>query len=66
MRSMLYICAMAAIRCNPKMREFYDRIKKSNPSGKVALVAVMRKLLTLMYSVCKSKKSYDPEYSTKG
>lgn len=66
MRSMLYICAMAAIRCNPKMREFYDRIKKSNPSGKVALVAVMRKLLTLMYSVCKSRKSYDPEYSTKG
>lgn len=66
MRSMLYICAMAAIRCNPKMRVFYDRIKKSNPSGKVALVAVMRKLLVLMYSVCKSKKAYDPEHTTKG
>lgn len=64
-RSMLYICAMSAIRFNPKMREFYDRIKKSNPSGKVALVAVMRKLLILMYSVCKSKKPYDPEHSTK-
>lgn len=64
-RLMLYICAMTAIRFNPKMREFYDRIKKSNPSGKVALVAVMRKLLTLMYAVCKSKKPYDPEYSTK-
>lgn len=66
MRSMLYICTMAAIRCNPKMKVFYDRIKKSNPSGKVALVAVMRKLLILMYSVCKSKKTYDHEYSTKG
>lgn len=64
-RAMLYICAMSAIRFNPKMREFYDRIKKSNPSGKVALVAVMRKLLILMYSVCKSKKPYDPEYSAK-
>lgn len=64
-RSMLYICAMSAIRFNPKMREFYDRIKKSNPSGKVALVAVMRKLLILMYSVCKSKKPYYPEHSTK-
>lgn len=64
-RSMLYICAMSAIRFNPKMREFYDRIKKSNPSGKVALVAAMRKLLILMYSVCKSKKPYDPEHSTK-
>lgn len=64
-RSMLYICAMSAIRFNPKMKEFYDRIKKSNPAGKVALVAVMRKMLILMYSVCKSKKSYDPEYSTK-
>ena len=64
-RSMLYICAMSAIRFNPKMREFYDRIKKSNPSGTVALVAVMRKLLILMYSVCKSKKPYYPEHSTK-
>ncbi len=56
---------MSAIRFNPKMREFYDRIKKSNPSGKVALVAVMRKLLIYMYSVCKSKKPYDPEHSVK-
>lgn len=65
-RAMLYICAMSAIRFNPKMREFYDRIKKSNPSGKVALVAVMRKLLIYMYSACKSKKPYDPEHTTKG
>lgn len=62
---MLYICAMSAIRCNPGMREFYDCIKKSNPSGKVALVAVMRKLLLLMYSVCKSGIPYDPKYSDK-
>ncbi len=64
-RSMLYICAMSAIHFNPKMREFYDRIKKSNPSGKVTLVAVMRKLLIYMYSVCKSKKPYDLEHSVK-
>lgn len=64
-RSMLYICAMSAIRCNPGMREFYDRIKKSNPSGKVALVAVMRKLMILMYSVCRSRIPYDPKYSDK-
>lgn len=64
-RYMLYICAMSAIRCNPGMREFHDRIRKSNPSGKVALVAVMRKLLILMYSVCKSGITYNPKYSDK-
>lgn len=64
-RSMLYICAMSAIRFNPKMREFYDRIKKNNPAGKVALIAVMRKLLIYMFTVCKTKKPFDPKFGEK-
>lgn len=64
-RSMLYICAMSAIRHHPEIREYYDRIKKHNPAGKVALVAVMRKILILMYTVCKSSKPYDSQYNKK-
>lgn len=61
-RSLLYICAMSTIRTNTKMKDFYGRIKKNNPTGKVALVAVMRKLLIYMFTVCKTKKPFDPKF----
>lgn len=63
-RGVLYVCAMSAIRHNEEIRNFYNRVKKSNPAGKVALVAVMRKLLTIVFAVCKNRKMYDPEYNT--
>lgn len=58
-RAMLYICAMSAITHYEEIRTFYNRIKTSNPNGKVAMVAVMRKLLVLLYTVCKNKTTYD-------
>lgn len=58
-RAMLYICAMSAIAHYEEIRTFYNRIKTSNPNGKVAMVAVMRKLLILMYTVCKNKSVYN-------
>lgn len=64
-RGMLYVCAMAAICHNTEIREFYKRIKTSNPAGKVAIVAVIRKLLVLMYTVVKNGTKYDSEYGIK-
>lgn len=61
-RRVLYTCAMASIQCNDKLKEFYLRIKKSNPTGKVALTAVMRKLLILVYIMCKNQTMYNPNY----
>lgn len=61
-RAVLYACAMASIQCNDKLKEFYLRIKESNPVGKVALTAVMRKLLILVYTMCKNKTTYNPDY----
>lgn len=61
-RAMLYICAMSAISHYEEVHTFYNRIKESNPNGKVALVAVMRKLLILLYTVCKNKTTYDANF----
>jgi len=56
LRSALYMGAMSAIRFNPIMKEFYNRLVEENHRPKkVALVAVMRKLLIAAnYSVKKS------------
>ena len=61
-RAMLYICAMSAISHYEEIRTFYNRIKISNPNGKVAMVAVMRKLLVILYTVCKNKSAYDANF----
>jgi transposase len=61
-RAILYNNAMSAVHNNPRITEFFKRVKASNPAGKVAMVAVMRKLLIWIYAICKSGIPYDPEY----
>lgn len=46
-RRTLYMCAVASIRHNPILRDFYKRLKLSGKPTKVALTAVMRKLIIL-------------------
>lgn len=47
-RSVLYMVTLAAIRSNPVIRAFAQRLKKGGKIGKVVIVACMRKLLTLL------------------
>ena len=47
-RVALYMCALSAVRHNPILREFYQRLIAKGKPGKVALTAVMRKLLVYM------------------
>ena len=47
-RRVLYMAAVAAIRSNPVIRAFYQRLRAQGKPGKVALVACMRKLLTIL------------------
>ena len=61
-RRALYMPALCASQHNRALRAFYKRLVASRPAQKkVALVAVMRKLLLLIYSLWKSGQSYDPE-----
>ena len=47
-RNALYMAALSASRCNPTLRQFYQRLKQNGSKPKVALVAVMRKLLVIL------------------
>lgn len=47
-RTMLYMASLSAVRHNPKIREFYKRLRDKGKPAKVAIVASMRKLLTVL------------------
>ena len=59
-RKMLYMAALSAIRCNPVIRKFYERLIAAGKPAKVALVACMRKLLTILNAILKNKSSWNP------
>jgi transposase len=45
LRRVLYVATFAAVRCNPVLKPFYQRLRASGKLPKVALVAAMRRLL---------------------
>jgi transposase len=53
-RRALYMAALSASRSNSVLRPFYQRLKTAGKPHKVALVAVMRKLLIHLNSILKS------------
>jgi transposase len=52
-RTALYMAALSASRANPILKAFYQRLKAAGKPHKVALVAVMRKLLIYLNSILK-------------
>jgi len=51
-RRVLYMAAICAKRYNPTLRKFYERLIAAGKPTKVALVAVMRKLVVLANHIC--------------
>jgi len=47
-RTALYMAALSAVRWNPQIRTFYERLRQAGKPFKVALTACMRKLLTIL------------------
>lgn len=47
-RTALYMATLVATRWNPVIRQFYQRLRTAGKPPKVALVAAMRKLLTIL------------------
>lgn len=52
-RTTLVQCALVAIRYNPRLRSFYQRIRRRRGTGK-AILATARKLLTIVYYTLKN------------
>ncbi len=59
-RKVLYMAALVACRHNPTIKAFYDRLINAGKPAKVALVACMRKLLTIMNAMLKHQQPWQP------
>jgi transposase len=59
-RAALYMAALVASRRNPVLRAFYERLRAAGKPAKVALVAVMRKLLTTANAMIKHQTPWRP------
>jgi transposase len=59
-RAVLYMAALSAIRHNPHIRVFYERLVAAGKPRKVALVASMRKLLLLCNAVLRTHTRWSP------
>ncbi len=59
-RSALFVAAMVASRHNPVLKAFYDRLVAAGKAKIVAIVAVARKLLTILNAILRDQKPWQP------
>lgn len=60
-RTALYMSVVTGIRCNGPIRSFYERLRTQGKPGKVALVACMRKLLTILNAMTRDGTPWQPQ-----
>lgn len=60
LRSILYMATVSAMRCNPVLKPFYQRMLKAGKPKKVAIVACMRKLLTILNAMVRDNAAWNP------
>lgn len=65
LRKALYLPAMTAVRFNPVLKGFFERLVEAGKSKMSALGACMRKLLMIAYGVLKSRTPFDPSRGAK-
>lgn len=63
LRKAMYFPALTAMRCNPLIKPFVERLSQRGKPRMVIVGAVMRKLLVLAYGVLKSGRHFDPSFS---
>jgi len=54
-RSLLFMCAKTAVRCNPVIRGFYERLLGAGKLRKVALTACMHKILIILNAMIRDQ-----------
>jgi len=57
-RKAVYMPALSKIRKDKQTKQFYERLKEKKGAGMVAVIAVARKLLGLMYALWKKEEMY--------
>lgn len=62
LRNLLYMAALVASRRNPVMQRFYERLRARGKPAKVALVAVMHKMLNRLNAMVHTGQPWDPAH----
>jgi len=65
-RRALYMCALSAIRCNPVIKPFAERLRAAGKKNKVILVACMRKLAAILNAMLREGLRWDELRLAKG
>ena len=63
-RGVIYMAALSAARYNPVLRVFYRRLRDAGKPAKVALVATMRKLLTILNAMIKHQSHWTAQVAS--
>jgi transposase len=61
-RTMLYMATLSAMRFNSVIKPFYERLLAKGKPKKVAIVACMHKLLTILNAIMKTNKPWDEHH----
>ena len=64
LRAVMFMPALSAIRHNPALKQFYQRLHGQKPARKVGVIAVARKLLILSYTLWKNDTVFDYQIAT--
>lgn len=61
-RKAIYMAALSASRSNPRLKSFYNKLINNGKKPKVALVAVMRKMIVISNAMIKNNTKWNNEY----
>ncbi len=61
LRHALWMPTLTAIRCNPWIRAFYQRLTAAGKPKKLAIIACMRKLLDAVHYVARTRTAFVPK-----
>lgn len=59
-RKSLYLATIAALRCNQRIKMFYQKLKDQGKPTKVAIIACARKMLTFLNALVRDCKLWSP------
>ena len=62
-RTVLYMATISALKCNPVLIAFKRHLMAQGKSAKVAIVACMRKLLTILNSIVRDRRPWADSFS---
>lgn len=65
-RCALYMATLSAVRHNHELRRFYQRLRENGKPAKVALIAAMRKLATILNALVRDDRPWQPVLAQDG